>query len=153
MGRFRFRLQRVLDYRTSLVEAQEAELGRRAFQLRTAEQALASVMQRQRGLIDDMSTMADGPVRADRAVAAWDYWDHLRRAHERSEADVRARAAEVEEARVRLTDLRREEKVMEKLKERQGARAEVAERQQEAKDLDDLTTTRLGHAPGEGGPK
>jgi flagellar protein FliJ len=153
VSRFRFRLQRVLDYRSSLVQAQEAELGRRAFQLRRAEQGLAAVVQSQRDLIAGMDGTAAGPVRPDRAVTAWDYWEHLRREQERSAQTVRERAAEVDEARVRLTDLRKEEKAMEKLKERQSARAEVAERQQEVKNLDDLTTTRLGRASREGGAK
>ena len=153
MGRFRFRLQRVLDYRTSLVEAQEAELGRRAYLLRSAEQDLADVMQQQRGLLDDMTAMSPARVRADRAKAAWDYWDQLRQEHERSEQVVQARQNDVDDARTKLTDLRKEEKVMQKLKERQQARADTEERLQEVKDLDDLTTTRFGHSYGEGGAK
>lgn len=152
MGRFRFRLQRVLDYRSSLVEAQEAELGRRAYQLRRAEKALAEVEQSQRSLIDGMAD-GEGPVQADRAVTAWNYYEHLRREHERSTHVVVERATEVNEARDKLTDLRKEEKVMEKLRERQAARAEVAERRQEVKELDDLTTTRIGRDSWEGGTK
>jgi len=143
MGRFQFRLQRVLDYRSSLVEAQEAELGRCAFQLQNAEREKAKIEQRQRDLLQAMAQTGTGVLRPDRAKTAWDYWSRLRRQHELAEEDVRAKMAAVEEARAKLAQLRKEEKVMEKLRERQQTRADAAERLQEVKSLDDLTTTRF----------
>ena len=144
MGRFRFRLQRILDYRTSLVEAQEAEVARCLLSLRLAEAKLAGIRARQRRALQAMRNGAQprADLDAGRAAMQWNYLDALREREATCLRKIEGLSQELTCAREKLAQLKQEEQVMEKLRSRQQRRAEAAGRLQETKELDDLTATR-----------
>lgn len=149
MAPFRFRLQRVLDYRGSLVEAQEAELARCALELRRAQEHRQQTHRRQQRLLAELAAAPVGAVRADRMACAWRYLDEVRRELERAARQVQEATAAVEAARERLAQLKKEEQVIVKLRERQHGRALLAQKRLETKEADDLTSTRHGFNQGE----
>ena len=140
MAAFHFRLQRVLDYRRSLVEAQEAHLGQCARALADAQRHLATVRQRQQDLVSGLRRGAGSTVDVDRVAIAWQYLGLLQGQESAAEGTVRSRQAELVETRAKLTELKKQEQVIAKLRDRLQVRAEVAARRQEAKELDDLTS-------------
>ncbi len=144
MAKFRFRLQRVLDYRSSLVEAQEAQVARQVVALRRAEAELESVRALQRNTVGSLEIAPGVSIEPRRANLAWDYLESLRRREASGSENVSRETQALIEERERLADLKRQEQTMAKLKERQLRAAMVAARLAEAKVLDDLVSARHG---------
>ena len=142
MSKFRFRLQRVLDYRASLVEAQEAELAQCLAALQRSLQELAALNHEHQQALSTLGNTTSGQLRVEQIAATWRYLDVLRHRQERTTNEVQARQATVAATRDKLVQLKQEEQIMVKLRDRQKARAEVAQRRQEVKEMDDLTATR-----------
>ncbi|MGQ9552810.1 MAG: flagellar export protein FliJ [Anaerolineae bacterium] len=142
MGKFRFRLQRVLDYRTSLVEAQEVELAQCMAALQCSLKELAALDQEHQQVLSTLDNRTSGQLRVEPVAATWRYLDALRHKQERVADEVQARQATAAAMREKLVQLKKEEQIMAKLRDRQQARAETAQRRQEVKEIDDLTATR-----------
>ncbi len=145
---FRFRLDKVLRYRSRLVE-------REAQRLKEAADALQAVIRRREDLQRSIATvMHEGEQERRRGgdVRLWQLRaDYLRALQLRLAglrgAERRARAA-MEEQRRRLLEAHRRRLVLEKLKERQHAVWADEERRRERKQMDEVGAVRAA-APGE----
>jgi len=145
---FRFRLDKVLRYRSRLVE-------REAQRLKEAADALQAVIRRREDLQRSIATvMREGEQERRRGgdVRLWQLRaDYLRALQLRLAglrgAERRARAA-MEEQRRRLLEAHRRRLVLEKLKERQHAVWADEERRRERKQMDEVGAVRAA-APGE----
>jgi len=140
--RVRFSLQPVLDYRASVVEALEialaqavraqAEAEARLAALEAQESGLiAEIARRQRGLLD-LAALAAGRARLRRVQ------EQVRQQMEAVE-HLRAQAAA---KRAELVAALQDEKILEKLKEREQARLGVELARAEGRERDDLYVTR-----------
>jgi len=138
---FKFRLQRVLDYRASLVEAQEVELGRCQLAVAQAEAHLSALRRQRRALISGLPA-GNGRIRVEPVEGAWRYLDLLHTQEEEAERELRRRQQALAAARERLAELKKQEQIIAKLRDRQRARADLEARRQETRVLDDITNTR-----------
>jgi len=140
--RVRFSLQPVLDYRASVVEALEialaqavraqAEAEARLAALEAQESGLiAEIARRQRGLLD-LAALAAGRARLRRVQ------EQVRQQMEAVE-HLRAQAAA---KRAELVAALQDEKILEKLKEREQARLGAELARAEGRERDDLYVTR-----------
>lgn len=140
--RVRFSLQPVLDYRASVVEALEIELAQivraqakaeaRLAMLEAQESDLiAEIARRQRGILD-LAALAAGRARLRRLQ------EQVRQQRETVE-HLRAQAAA---KRAELVAAMQDEKVLEKLKEREQARLDAELARAESRERDDLYVTR-----------
>lgn len=140
--RVRFSLQPVLDYRASVVEALEialaqimraqAEAEARLAALEAQESDLiAEIARRQRGLLD-LAALAAGRARLRRVQ------EQVRQQMEAVE-HLRAQAAA---KRAELVTAMQDEKILEKLKEREQTRLDAELARAEGRERDDLYVTR-----------
>lgn len=143
MPPFRFRLQRVLDYRSSLVEAQGAEVSRQLSLVARARQHLQTVRQRQRDALAAIPSGSGSRVDVAGQEAVWAYLDRLREQERRCQKELTRAAGALSAARARLVELKLEEQVIQRLKERRQQRADIEARRHEVKQMDDVTTSRL----------
>lgn len=146
MAKFNFRLQRVLEYRQSLVEAQEVELGRCLTAVRQAIEELADVTERKESLLEEMDTGKPGRIRTERLLASELMVESLREQEDYYAQELQLRREEADEARRELAERKKNEQVLDRLREKELARALLAERRQEMKTLDDLTSSRHAHS-------
>ncbi len=119
LKRFAFRLQRVLDAKESEEKERQRELGEAQGALLNAEKRLA-------GLKDDLKEQVKvtrALLKREATVAELrtnDDWQHLLRKKIRMQADEIVKLAEaVEQCRIRLLEVTKEKKVLEKLREKQ----------------------------------
>jgi len=142
VSEFRFRLQRVLDYRTSLVEAQEVELSRCSHELRRALDDLGAIQLEEEMHLAAMKHAVQGLLSLDRLLASWRYLSRLREREASAGEHVERCRQRVEDERRKLAERKKEEQVIAKLRERQRERAALLARRLETNQLDDLTGTR-----------
>ena len=147
MTRFRFRLQRVLDYRTSLVDAQEVEVARHLALVSAAHRELQAVRHRQAEALSVLDAPSGPGLDPARSAAAWSYLDYLRHEERRCQEQIASRSIALAKAQERLAELKRDEQVMQKLKDRGFERARLEALRQETKTLDDLTNARHQRHP------
>ncbi len=147
MKRFRFRLERVLQYRERLVEQQETEVRRKVMLLQEAEATLLEAARVHQEAVESLEKLLmAGSGAACQLLAP--SWQALEASLERLRAAERRRDAakeEVLEAQKELLRRKQDEQVLQKLKERQARRANLEMLREEAKELDDVATTRLVH--------
>jgi len=149
MARFKFRLQRVLDYRTSAVEAQETEVSKCLAAVTSAREHLVDVFTRQRRTLELLEGKSEGRLDTEQAATAWRYLDLLRTEERAAREQVAQAEAELQHAREVLTHLKREEQIIQKLKQRKQKEALREEQLREAKYLDDLATIRFNRTASE----
>lgn len=142
----KFSLQPVLDYRASRVEALEIELAQivrargeaeRALEaLRALEQDLfVEIGRRQRGVLD-LATLAAGRARLRRVQED---------IHQQTQVVEHLRTQE-EHKRAELIAAMQDEKILEKLKEREQARLEAELARLEGRERDEIYVTRHGRS-------
>lgn len=144
----RFRLERVLEHRRRLTEHAQQTLAERARQRAAVEQALALTEQEYAALLDyQAEQVADPELDLDVLAAAEVYADHLRATALQQTHAWQAAQTEERAAREQFLDRRIDQRVLEKLRERQER--EQAERQRAAEErlLDEIATLRYGNAP------
>lgn len=136
---FRFRMQKVLDYRAQLEEEAKVRLA-------DAERGLRESRERLNAVLGELAR-AEERFRAD-LLQSGERWLHeqylkgLRNDRAVTELQCRMREQLVEEARALLAARAMERKLLEKLKERQRAQYLHAERLQEQHFNDEISTLR-----------
>ncbi|NPV09392.1 MAG: flagellar export protein FliJ [Anaerolineae bacterium] len=143
MPPFRFRLQRVLDYRSRLVEAQRIEVSRCAALVARARQRLRVVRQRRHHALASIEPGCGLRVDVAGQEALWTYLGQLREEERQCQEELTQASSALSGARARLAQLKVEEQVIQKLKKRQRERADAEARRHEVKQMDDVTTSRL----------
>jgi len=143
MGRQPFQLQPVLIYRESLVEAREVELAAALKAQAQAEQALRELQEER--------TRCQAQVRAQRLLERLDpleltvveaYLVHLEERLAEQAALVQQLAAQTEQRRAALAEALKEQKKIQRLKERHELVAAQEEARIDQTRADDLNTAR-----------
>ncbi|HEB83582.1 MAG TPA: flagellar export protein FliJ [Bacteroidetes bacterium] len=118
MKPFRFRLQRVMDAKESEKRLRERDLGQAVQAMREEEKKLAALLVEMDEHLRRQRELIRGTIQAGDLVLANRWQRKLSARILRQRQQVRDRGKEVEEARLRLIEASREEKVLEKLKAR-----------------------------------
>ena len=139
MKRFKFRLQRVLEFRHTLTKEKERELANRTFELRTVEQNVADILREQ----DEADSPETAVLTMAELQARGEYYDALQQALVRERENVLAAAEAVEQARLAYVEKAVEEETLEKLKEKKRILHNEELHRNERKELDSLVTQRF----------
>ena len=135
--KFKFRLQRVLDYRESLKKEKERELALRNSELLQAEERLQRVMAAQESVEPPMgeTTMAE-------LALAGDYLYYLQQALVRQRELIIEAAEAVDEAREAYIEKAVEAKTLDTLKQKRREEHSIELRRSERKETDKVTVQR-----------
>ena len=136
---FRFKMQKVLDYRAQLEEEAKVRLADAEHRLRVSEERLAAIR--------DELAAAEEKARGGLLESAerWLHDQYLKGLHSdmsQAELQLRLQRQMAEEARALLAARAMDRKVLEKLKERQKAQYQHAERLEEQHFNDEISTLR-----------
>jgi flagellar protein FliJ len=142
MKRFNFRLERILGYRRSLTEGEKAQFAVKVRALMNAEEN-ASVLRgfRNETLLARMKAFENGLT----AREAGNLHEHIVRINEtidHADRDVEAATVQVDKARVKLVERRRDERAVELLREKRFQAWTEDYYRDEGKTLDDIGTIR-----------
>lgn len=138
MKKFRFRLQRVLDYRTSLKKEKERELAVKNAELHAAEERKESILKEQDGIM----LPAEGEITMAELQLTKDYQAYLQESLVHQRLLVLEAAGAVELARDAYIEKAVEAETLETLKAKKLAEHTVERRREERKELNDLTVQR-----------
>lgn len=138
MKKFKFRLERVLDYRNSLKKEKERELAMRNAELHAAEEHLHQIMAWQEAVkVPSKKKMSMAEL-----MLAGDYLRYLQEALISQRLLVLEAANAVEAARDAYIEKAIEAESLETLKKRRFAEYSEEKRRREKKELDTLTVQR-----------
>lgn len=137
---FRFKMQKVLDYRAQLEEEAKVRLADAEHRLRQAEERLEAI--RAEMAAAEEKSRAGGLLQSGERWLHEQYLKGLTSDAAAAELQCRMQRQMAEEARTLLADRAMERKLLEKLKERQKAQYLHAERQQEQHFNDEISTLR-----------
>lgn len=142
MRRFVFRLQRILSFRHSLTEAEKSHFGRKVSELRRAQDN-ASVLRgiRNETQLTRMQSLRHG-IPAREACNLHEHLLRIEEAIDSADKKVEAAELEVDRAREKLVERRRDERVVELLRDRRHAAWLLDYYRDEGKVLDDIATIR-----------
>jgi len=138
MKKFKFRLQRVLEYRHTLTKDKERELAMRNGELHDAESGLEMILDaqdRDGGVAAGVMTMAELALRGE-------YYEALQQSLIRQREIVEDAVRAVDAAREAYRKQVVEEETLETLKERKLGEHQELARRAERKELDNLVVQR-----------
>lgn len=144
MGRFHYRMQSILDIKMKMETQARQEFAAAKIMLDTQEERLAALKTRKKGYEREAAHLLNGTLNL-REIN--DNKDAILRMDEFIAAQVkRVQIAqrELEEARIRLTDVMKERKTHETLKEKAFEAFIQEENRQESKEIDELTSYTYG---------
>ncbi|MDY7000243.1 MAG: flagellar export protein FliJ [Thermodesulfobacteriota bacterium] len=142
-GAFRFRLQRVLDYRTQLEEQAKIELAKALHEQRVQADVLADL--RRRLEVHETKLYAEKELTAD-DVWLWRlYKDRLQFDIKAAEAGLLKLVKKVDRCRRELVTKSKDRKLLEKLKTNQAVKFRVEENLKEQSESDEMATLRYQH--------
>ena len=137
---FRFKMQKVLDYRAQLEEEAKVRLADAEHKLRQAQEHLDAI--RAEMAAAEEKSRAGGLLQSGERWLHEQYLKGLASDARQAELQLRMQQQVAEEARAHLAERAMERKLLEKLKERQKAQYLHAERQQEQHFNDEISTLR-----------
>lgn len=138
-----FRLQSLLDYRRQLEDEQMralAEVTAEEHQVREAIAALGRHREDQTAAL--AALMTSGTFDAEGYTQHAAYLDAIGLALDQQAVALEAAAARVAERREALVEALKDRRVLERLRNRQAEEAAIEDGRQEARAVDDMTTTR-----------
>lgn len=138
MKKFRFRLQRVLDYRISLRKDKERELALKNAELRNAEDRLVAIINEQ----DRNGLPENGEVTLAELQLTREYQQYLQESLIEQRLLVLEATSAVEAARDAYIEKAIEAETLETLKKKKIAEHKDEARREERKELNDLTVQR-----------
>ena len=144
MGRFRFRLQKVLHLRERAEQDAALELGRREGELLLVQQEMQQMAALRRRLLERRDALQQGRVEPPRLGENRYQIIVLERAGVLAQQRLRSREAAVREAREQLLLRSRERRLLEKLAERRRAEWEQEELRRERREADARPLPRRG---------
>lgn len=139
MKRFKFRLEKVLNFRTVEKKERERELAFRNMELHNREERLAEILDAQ-----DKSNVPGGPLTMAEFALHSRYQEALRRSLERQRDLVQEAIAEVEKAREAYLEKAVETKTLETLKDRRKDEHKEEARREERGTIDEIVIQRHG---------
>jgi flagellar protein FliJ len=149
MRRFKFRLERVLDYRKSLTEGEKARFGIKVRELVKAEENASELRGiRNQALVVRLRTYEDGTTSQE----ASNLHEHIKRIDETidvAEKKVENAKQNVEVARKKLVERRRDQKAVELVKDARFKAWQKDYYREEGKTLDDIATIRAARQAGD----
>ncbi|MCB0360474.1 MAG: flagellar export protein FliJ [Bdellovibrionales bacterium] len=138
MKRFRFRLQKVLDYRATVKREKENELAQKNYELRTAEEILDQIIDEQ-----DSHSLAETTVTSMAELSlTGEYQARLRDALENQRLLILDAASAVEDARNAYIEKAIEKEILEELRSKRHEEFREEERKRERKEIDELVVQR-----------
>ena len=138
MKKFKFRLQRVLDYRNSVKKEKERELAQRNAELHAAEERRDSIMEEQ----DNVSLPMEGEITMAELQLTKDYQAYLHESLIYQRLLVLEAAGAVEAARDAYIEKAIEAETLETLRKKKVEEHKTERRREERKQLNDLTVQR-----------
>ena len=138
MKKFKFRLQRVLDYRNSVKKEKERELAQRNAELHAAEERRNSIMEEQ----DNVSLPMEGEITMAELQLTKDYQAYLHESLIYQRLLVLEAAGAVEAARDAYIEKAIEAETLETLRKKKVEEHKTERRREERKQLNDLTVQR-----------
>lgn len=138
MKKFRFRLERVLDFRNSEKKEKERELAERNYELQTSEERLDQIVEAQ-----DREKIEPGSVMTMAELAlAGRYQTYLRLLLEKQRDLVKEAAVAVEEAKDAYLKKAVETETLETLKSRKKEEFNLEKKKAAKKELDEMVVQR-----------
>jgi flagellar protein FliJ len=141
MKRFKFPLEKVLDYRRQIELERRRALALAVRVLTQREGELDAIGAQVDAYRTQLAEMSSGKLSARELALYRSYLTHLELQMTRAAQWARDARAAVEARRAELVAAAKEAKVLEKLKARDRARYDYAANREEAKDLDEIGTT------------
>lgn len=138
MKKFRFRLQRVLEYRHTVTQEKERELAIKNAELRDAEDGVDMIMAAQ----DKAQLAADGVMTMAELALRGEYLDALQQSLVNQRLLVIQATDAVEKAREAYREKAIEEETLETFKEKKLEEHKEDTRRDERKELNDLVVQR-----------
>ncbi len=138
MKKFSFRLQRVLDYRTSLKKERERELAVKNAELHAAEERKNFILEAQDGVV----VPSEGEITMADLQLTKDYQEHLQESLVNQRLLVLEAAGAVELARDAYIEKAVEAETLETLKKKKLDEHQTERRREERKELNNLTVVR-----------
>ena len=136
--KFKFRLERVRDYRDSLKKEKERELALKNLELRVAEERREEIMQAQEGtILPDTTEMTMAELTLTR-----EYLRYLQVSLEIQRKVVKDATVAVEQAREAYVEKAKDVKILDGLKDRKFEEYKEERRKDERKELEKLTVQR-----------
>lgn len=135
--RFKFRLQRVLDFRETEKRERERELARKNYELREGEKRLDQIIAAQ-----DAAPVPDGEMTMAEMLLNSQYHVGLRRAIERQRVLILEAADAVDQARDAYLEKAIETETLETLKERRKEEHREEVKLEDKRELDELVVQR-----------
>lgn len=141
MARFKFSLQKVLDYRTQLEDEAKMAFARAMQDHRKQTELLDSVKSR---LAAHEQSLYSGKEVTENDMWLWRRYRH-RLQEEQMEAEVRMQetARELTRSRLKLVDRSKDRKLLERLREQQEVRFRKEENLKEQRESDEMATIRF----------
>lgn len=138
-----FRLQQVLDHKARLEELQEQELAVLAQQRHAAEDALRLLQQQaEEQRVTLAARDATGRLDLGQRYTAFAYIEHVELAIRAQRDQCSALEARVLASRAALVEVRKETRMLERLRERHAAEAAVEADRREAAETDEMNAQR-----------
>jgi flagellar FliJ protein len=142
MRRYKFKLQRVLDFKETKEWLAQESLAEATREHISAQDALAEMEEHKAKLLSDIGEAEDGSVDLRQLELCLDYLDFLLERIENKTEEVAGLAEVVEERRAELIEASREKETIVKVKERDFGKYVTLMRALEQKLIDDLATTK-----------
>lgn len=138
-----FRLQSLLDYRRQLEEEQTRALAEVTAEEQRVRDAIAALdRQREDQTAGLAALMTQGTFDAEGYAQRAAYLDAIGLALDQQALALAAAAERVRERREALVEALKDRRVLERLRDRQAEEAAIEDNRHEARDVDDLTTSR-----------
>lgn len=143
MKKFKFSLERVLDYRKQLESARRRALATAVVVLRRRERELAALREEMNTYRTRMAALGTGRVSARDLSLYRSYLTHLELKVDESTQWMSDARSAVEKRRADLVKATKDTKVLSKVKEHQRAKHQYAADVEETKTLDEVGSTRF----------
>lgn len=138
-----FRLQSLLDYRRQLEDEQMRALAEVTAEEQRVREAIAALDRHREDQTAALATlMTGGTFDAEGYTQRAAYLDAIGVALDQQAAALEAAAVRVSEQRAALVEALKDRRVLERLRDRQAEEAAIEDGRQEARVVDDMTTSR-----------
>jgi flagellar FliJ protein len=139
---FRFRLQRVLDYREHMKAQKSEELANYRRMLELEKRILNGLQDEKKTVAQDMNAKCNEGVRVEYLVQCGRYMDRLKTFIDRQAVNVYDMEKRVDRCRDQLTDASRKKEMLDKLRARHYERFAYHLSKEQEKQVEDLVNNR-----------
>ena len=137
---FSYRFENILDIKEKLENERKNQLGKAIQRLEAAERKLAEWIERKKQAEDDWNEEATRVQKIRYFQQAENSFEYLDRMILRAKEEIEEREKEVQEARNKLMNAKKDTKIFEKIKEKDYEHYRVAEQRKESELIDQIIT-------------